>query len=410
MATIKLYLDTRVLTKNGDAPLKLAVRSKDRVAYLSLGMGVPPSCWKNGKVYAGKDASRLAKPPKTMNQKIANALAICELAFEKECGFRTNIDPKVLRDKLLIALRGDEQFEENYTLERLFSEVINNTDPTRNTKQGYITTYHKLISLYPSARTMLPTQITTQFVEKFFYDMRKQGMRDTTIASYLQRLRAIYNYAVRKKLCSADENPFKSKKIKTTYSVVHRNIPIDEFRIIWNTRVQDLNIQRPTSVPKVAMALDIFRLMFCLCGLNLRDLVRLTDKDIINGRIETYRSKTKTRVSIKLEPEALEIIKRLRKGDRLIGRALKSKTYESFIELVNRRLSSVSPELTTYYARHTWATLAFDLDIPDHVIAMGLSHSYQTRNTNMFYINNDYKKLDVANRKILDYVKGEIEL
>lgn len=240
--------------------------------------------------------------------------------------------------------------------------------------------------------------------------MRKQGMRDTTIASYLQRLRAIYNYAVRKKLCSADENPFKSKKIKTTYSVVHRNIPIDEFRIIWNTRVQDLNIQRPTSVPKVAMALDIFRLMFCLCGLNLRDLVRLTDKDIINGRIETYRSKTKTRVSIKLEPEALEIIKRLRKGDRLIGRALKSKTYESFIEMVNRRLSSVSPELTTYYARHTWATLAFDLDIPDHVIAMGLSHSYQARNTNMFYINNDYKKLDVANRKILDYVKGEIEL
>ena len=78
--------------------------------------------------------------------------------------------------------------------------------------------------------------------------------------------------------------------------------------------------------------------------------------------------------------------------------------------MVNRRLSSVSPELTTYYARHTWATLAFDLDIPDHVIAMGLSHSYQTRNTNMFYINNDYKKLDVANRKILDYVKGEIEL
>ena len=43
MATIKLYLDARVLNKNGSAPLKLAVRNKNEVAYLSLGISVPPS-------------------------------------------------------------------------------------------------------------------------------------------------------------------------------------------------------------------------------------------------------------------------------------------------------------------------------------------------------------------------------
>lgn len=410
MATIKLYLDARVLNKNGSAPLKLAVRNKNEVAYLSLGISVPPSCWKNGKVYAGRDASRLTNPPKIMNQKIANIYAKCELAYEKECGLRSNISARVLRDKILILLKGEEQPEETRTLESLFKEVAENSGSTEKTIRRFMASYKKLLSIIPSTKTMSPELMDTKYVEKFYDGMRKDGLRDTTISLYLQKLRTVYNYAVRKGLCHPNENPFKSKKLKTNYSVVHRNIPIDEFRIIWNTRAQDLNVPKPASIAKVAMALDIFKLMFCLCGLNLKDLVRLTDKDIINGRIETYRAKTNTRVSIKLEPEALELIKRLRKGDRLIGRALNSKTYESFIELVNRRLSSVSPELTTYYARHTWATLAFDLDIPDHVIAMGLSHSYQTRNTNMFYINNDYKKLDVANRKILDYVKGEIEL
>ena len=75
-----------------------------------------------------------------------------------------------------------------------------------------------------------------------------------------------------------------------------------------------------------------------------------------------------------------------------------------------RWLGQIMPGLTSYYARHTWATLAFDLDISDHVIAMGLYHETDKTNTNHFYINNDYRKLDRANRMVIDYVEGKIEL
>ena len=139
MATIKLYLDARVLNKNGSAPLKLAVRNKNEVAYLSLGISVPPSCWKNGKVYAGRDASRLTNPPKIMNQKIANIYAKCELAYEKECGLRSNISARVLRDKILILLKGEEQPEETRTLESLFKEVAENSGSTEKTIRRFMT-------------------------------------------------------------------------------------------------------------------------------------------------------------------------------------------------------------------------------------------------------------------------------
>lgn len=75
-----------------------------------------------------------------------------------------------------------------------------------------------------------------------------------------------------------------------------------------------------------------------------------------------------------------------------------------------RWLGQIMPGLASYYARHTWATLAFDLDISDHVIAMGLYHETGKTNTNHFYINNGYRKLDRANRMVIDYVEGKIEL
>ena len=60
---------------------------------------------------------------------------------------------------------------------------------------------------------------------------------------------------------------------------------------------------------------------------------------------------------------------------------------------VLRRPCHIMIGLTSYYAGHTWATLAFDRDVSDHVIAMGLSH-----------------ETGKANRMVIDYVEGKIEL
>lgn len=61
------------------------------------------------------------------------------------------------------------------------------------------------------------------------------------------------------------------------------------------------------------------------------------------------------------------------------------------------------PELTMYWARHTWATLAADLDIPDATISLALGHSGENRVTDI-YIKRNQKKVDDANRRVLDWV------
>ena len=62
--------------------------------------------------------------------------------------------------------------------------------------------------------------------------------------------------------------------------------------------------------------------------------------------------------------------------------------------------------LTTYYARHTWASIAFNLGIQKDVVSLALGHSFGVRVTDT-YINADLSRVDEANRRVIDYVLYE---
>ena len=63
---------------------------------------------------------------------------------------------------------------------------------------------------------------------------------------------------------------------------------------------------------------------------------------------------------------------------------------------------AIFPQISTYWARHSWATIAASLDIPRDTIAHALGHGGNT--VTDIYIDFDQSKVDKANRKILDWV------
>ena len=63
----------------------------------------------------------------------------------------------------------------------------------------------------------------------------------------------------------------------------------------------------------------------------------------------------------------------------------------------------LNDRLSSYAARHTWATIAASLDIPKETISAALGHEIGSRVTSI-YIDFDQKKVDEANRKVMDYV------
>jgi hypothetical protein len=163
----------------------------------------------------------------------------------------------------------------------------------------------------------------------------------------------------------------------------------------------------------------MFKLSFYLRGVNIKDVANL--KTMTNGRLNFKRSKTGHLYSMLVEPEAQQIIDKHKGTEYLVFIRDHWNDEGFFRRKMNKELQKLGPvtiapgrggkkvyhplfpELTSYWARHTWATIAAELDIPNEVIAEGLGHEYGNRITNI-YIRFDMKKVDAANRKVIDWV------
>ena len=154
-------------------------------------------------------------------------------------------------------------------------------------------------------------------------------------------------------------------------------------------------------------------------GINIADMLQLKPNQYREGRIEFNRHKTSKLYSMKVEPEAAKLIEKYAGQDFVLSVMDSRKDYLQFIRQTNNALrkigvcersglggkKSITPicgDLSTYWARHTWATIAAVLDIPKETIAAALGHGGNT--VTDIYINFNSKKVDEANRRVLDYV------
>lgn len=63
------------------------------------------------------------------------------------------------------------------------------------------------------------------------------------------------------------------------------------------------------------------------------------------------------------------------------------------------------PDITSYWARHTWATIAHKIGISKDVISLALGHEFGCKTTGI-YIDYDLEQVDKANRKVIDYINS----
>ncbi|EKU88356.1 tyrosine-type recombinase/integrase [Bacteroides oleiciplenus] len=226
-------------------------------------------------------------------------------------------------------------------------------------------------------------EVTAGVFLSFEHYLLASGCSQNTSACYFRALRAICREAERKK---------ELKDIRQLFNGI--------FMGYEETRKRALNIEQLRAVaevdledaPRLGMARDLFILSYYLRGIPFIDLAYLRKTDIHDNVLCYHRSKTGRVLSITLEPWMWEIIERYRCENpdspyllRIIrnpGSILEERRqYESALRLYNKHLYRLSIQLglgvrlTSYVARHTWATLAYNEDIPVSKISAGLSHA-----------------------------------
>ena len=258
--------------------------------------------------------------------------------------------------------------------------------------------------------------INVKWLNDFDGFMVNHGSSQNTRAIHFRNIRTVINRAIDEELTEC--YPFRRFKIRTE-ATVKRSLTVEELRELWTFATE----------PADVYYVDIFKLIFMLVGINIVDLHGLTEISPA-GRIEYRRAKTHKLYSIKVEPEALEIINRYKGSGHLLDFADRWSDHRYFRRQMNEILQGLGveknkggrlaggapkrsvkgpkpkgkwPGLTSYWARHTWATIAYSLDIPKDVISQALGHSSGNAVTEI-YINRDERKIDEANRRVLDWV------
>lgn len=399
MATTKLYLDTRAARKGQPAPLKLAITKNGETALLHLNIVLLPNQWdkKAGKVT--NHPNKLFLNTYINRRKLDVDTAILKLIETGEEGRLRAVEIKNRIAGAYAEAQSDDNQFFAYRLKR-FAERKKDS-----TKGIYMHTYNRMKAYTEDFEQLTFEDITREWLISFENFLAKTAPSKNARNIHLRNIRAVFNDAIDDEITTA--YPFRRFKIRPV-PTAKRSLTVEQLRTLFNYPAVEEYAQKH---------LDMFKLMFFFIGINTVDFFNL--KDITNeGRIEYRRSKTGRLYSIKVEPEAMEIINKYRGGEYLLYMHDTYNKHQDYAKRLNKALQRIGdttigkrgaktfkplfPNLTTYWARHTWATLAADLEIPKETIAAALGHGGNT--VTDIYIDFDRKKVDEANRRVIDWV------
>lgn len=402
MASISYYLDKRTSGWDKPAPLKIAIRHRTKSTYIPTGISLLPEQW-DDVTHRIINHPKAAQLNNILNRRYCDIE--CEVLRLKENGSFHTMRITQVREVIMNVLYPQEHIDTSRLFISRFRRFAGlKTNP--RTREIYEATISRIEAFDRKCEQLAFEDIDRAWLNNFDAFLAKTSPSVNARSIHLRNIRAVFNDAIDDEI--TQHYPFRKYKIRRE-ATPKRSLSVEELRELFAYPVEEH--QRKY--------LDMFKLTFMLIGINICDLCHL--KGIKGGRVEYQRAKTHRLYSIKVEPEALEIIERYKGKEWLLNPLDRYENYKQYARHLNDALQAIGeveigkqgrktikplhPELTTYWARHTWATIAASLDIPKETIAAALGHGGNT--VTDIYIDFDQRKVDDANRRVLDWVLYE---
>lgn len=238
--------------------------------------------------------------------------------------------------------------------------------------------------------------------------MKSRGLKRNSSSCYLRTLRTLYRKAVEMGL-TTDKGIF--RHVFTGFAKTSkRAIPLEAIRTIRLLRL-------PAGSPLI-FARDMFILSIYLQGISFVDLAYLRKSDIRNGVLQYDRKKTRQSLNIGWEPSMQAIVETYAhlttESPYLLpiithADGTERRQYEKAEHNINRNLKKIGRiaglriPLTTYVARHTWATTMRDMGYDLSIVSTGLGHD-SLKTTQIYLSSIDTTVVMEANQKMIDKI------
>lgn len=264
--------------------------------------------------------------------------------------------------------------------------------------------------------TMALEAIDIDYLKGLELYLRQRGNKDNSIATRFAIFKAIYNKAVKEGKVTVKQNPFSLFQVGSLWAKTRkRAIDKDDIQ-----RLIDLKIADSHKTEYQRLAKDLFLFSYFTAGMNFGDIARLRYKDIVKGRVNYSRHKTQKLLSFQLVPNALRIIEKYSKDSHAqedyIFPILNCREHTTpqqvfnrlhkVLRKVNRELKILGEQiglampLTTYVARHTYATVLKRSGVSVALISESLGHS--DLSTTQIYLDSfENSQIDAAMQHLL---------
>ena len=282
------------------------------------------------------------------------------------------------------------------------------------TASNYELSLKSLLNFHGKDKLSFET-INTQWLkdyERYMIDTKSRSK--TTVGIYLRPLRAIFNTAIEEKIIKADSYPFGRRKYQIPEPrSVKKALEKEDLKAFFHC------------IPKTPCqekAKDFFFFSYSSNGMNMKDIALLKYKDINNDVLTFEREKTKntnksqSKVIVYLSAFASYVIKKYGNSDRNPNNYVFSivshddtpeqqrKLIQNFVRFVNQHLKALAKSLdidqniSTYWARHSFATHALRSGASMEFISEALNHSDMKTTKNYIAGFADDKKREFTNK------------
>lgn len=397
--TVKVLCYKSKTLSNGEHPLMLCVCKDNKRKYQSLGISVSAEHW--------DFKSNLP------NDKCPNRERIIILINEKVNEIqRVALDKKIAgRDfsasTLIESAKPSEKSKR--TVGDYFLTYIENLKTENRLRYAgmYEISYSSFIKF--AKHLDIPfSDIDVGWLKRYEAWGKAQNLSVSTISTRLRHLRAVFNLALLEHAIKSDCYPFHNYKVSKLNKVTaKRALSKDDIRRI---------IEYEGKSQMECLAIDIFTFSYLCAGINFIDMAKLKYSNIQENQLVYNREKTKKLIITPLQERAKQIIEKYNDGKSAFVFPILSNFHKSEVQIANRlhkilaKLNKHLKEigyklnlpitLTTYVARHSFATVLKRAGVSTSIISESLGHSSE-KITQVYLDSFDKEQMNTAMQALL---------
>lgn len=361
--------------KNGELPLKIKVCKDRKTRYINLGVSTKSENWdfeNNRPKESCPDKEMLES---LISKNISEVKSkIVELKTEKMDFTATTLIEKVQNRKKPV------------TVGAVFKdEIAALRDAGRDGYADSMEQVYNSLIIFNKHLDLPFSDIDITWLKRYEAWLRKKKLAENTIGIRFRTLRRIYNIALEKKIVKQEFYPFKTFGLARLHQETpKRAIKKDDVYIIFNYPAENKGYY-------YQLAIDLFKFSYFMAGINFADMAYLTKKNIMDDQLVYYRKKTKKLIKLPLQEEAIEVLKKYDNSNSQYLFPIFSSFHKTAQQQKNRRhkvitkvndtLKAIGKEIgvtidvTTYVARHSYATVLKRAGVSVELISETLGHS-----------------------------------